>query len=131
MTGSERRFLELELKMLLRKLRRNQEKVSVEVLKSVYQKGYEALLKEISQKAICYIKEIIFSGMGGYYLRAETAELFEKLNHIVNCPESKKRLQNALFIEKDMGQVQALAAGLRAQVEQVVKEYQKHAEKGE
>lgn len=131
MTANERRFLELELGMLLRRLRRNREQVSTQILKSVYRKSYETLLEEIRHKALCYIKEIIFAGAGGYYLKSETEELFKRLNGIVNAPESRKQLQKALFVETDMEQVQRLAAELRAQVEPIVKEYQMRAEKGE
>lgn len=131
MTANERKFLELELQMLFRRLQRNREKIPIEILKSAYRNGYEALLGEIRDKALCYMKEVIFAGTGGYYLKTEKEELFQKLNGIVNDPESKKRLQNALFIETDMRQVQKLAAELRVQVEPVVREYQKHAEGGE
>lgn len=131
MTADEKRFLELELDVLLRRFKKNRENDPGGVSKSAYRESYETLLNEIGRKAASYVKEVVFAGTGGYYLKFETTELFEKLNHIVNCPESKEKLRNALFVKPDMGQVKKLAAGLRAQVQNIVTEYQNHAGKGE
>ncbi len=131
MTAGERRFLELELEVLLRKFKKKQENDPVGVLESAYREGYETLMNEIGRKAANYVKEVVFVGTGGYYLKSETSELIEKLNYVVNCPVSKEKLRTALFAEPDMGQVKKLAAGLRAQVRNIVTEYQNHTEKGE
>ena len=47
MTKSEQLFLELELAAALRKLKRNREGVSLQVLKTTYRDGYQRLLTEI------------------------------------------------------------------------------------
>ncbi len=131
MTAGERRFLELELEVLLRRFKKNQENDPVGVLKSAYREGYETLVNEIGRKAANYVKEVVFAGSGGYYLKSETSELVEKLNYVVNCPVSKEKLRTVLFAEPDMVQVKKLTAGLRAQVQNIVTEYQNHAGKGE
>lgn len=131
MTAGERTFLELELEVLLRRLKKNQTQIPIEILKSVYRNGYETLVEKICQKACCYVKEVAFDGVGGYYLRTEVAELVEKLDCIMKCPKNKEELNHALFIETDMGSVRDFAAHLHRQVQDIAKEYKNHAGKGE
>lgn len=131
MTGNERRFLELELGMLLRKLKRNRDGIPIERLRTEYKSGYEALLYQIREKAVSYVKETVFTGLGGYYKRDEVPELIAGLDGIVNAPETKAKLQHALFKEPDMERVKCLAAEMRKKAEPLAMEYQARAAKGE
>lgn len=131
MTGDERRFLELELGMLLRRLKRNRDSISIERLRTEYKSGYEALLYQIREKAVSYVKETVFTGLGGYYQKDEVPELVAKLGSIVNTPEMKAKLQHALFKEPDMERVKCLAEEMRNKAEPLAMEYQVRAAKGE
>ena len=65
MTKSEQLFLELELAAALRKLKRNREGVSLQVLKTTYRDGYQRLLTEIRDLGEQYIKTLLFQGADG------------------------------------------------------------------
>lgn len=79
MTDLEKRYLELQLRQYLRKLARNQEQVPREKLKTVYKKAYGELLEQIRQMAERYLKEEIFDGLGGWFVKAEHVETVTKL----------------------------------------------------
>lgn len=125
MTAGEQVFLRLELEVLLKRLKRNLDQVGVEVLKSTYKKGYGELLKEIQVKAETYMKEAVFSGMGGYFCRDEVPSLFRELNDVVNEDDVRHQLSLALFKEPDMGKVESLIRMIREKVWRIVLEYQR------
>ena len=130
MTASEQGFLRLELEVLLKRLKRNLDQVGVEVLKSTYRKGYGELLREIQVKAETYMKEAVFSGMGGYFCRDEIQDLCRELNGVVNEAGVKHQLSVALFQEPDMGKVEGLVQMIRERVQRIVLEYQGHIQGG-
>ena len=125
MTAGEQAFLRLELEVLLKRLKRNLDQVGVEVLKSTYKKGYGELLKEIQVKAETYMKEAVFSGMGGYFCREEVPSLFRELNDVVNEGDVRHQLSLALFKEPDMGKVESLVRMIREKVWRIVLKYQR------
>lgn len=131
MTANEQRFLELELKVLLNRLRKNREMVPEEELKTTYRKAYDTLRAEIRKKAVGYMKELIFTGASGVYLQRDIPKMLKALEAIVNAPVMNQRMQEALFKEMDMEQVKQLAQELKLQVEPILTEYQKHAKEGE
>ena len=131
MTANEQRFLELELKVLLNRLRKNREMVPEEELKITYRKAYDTLRAEIRKKAVGYMKELIFTGASGVYLQRDIPKMIKALEAIVNAPVMNQRMQEALFKEMDMEQVKRLAQELKRQVEPLLTEYQKHAKEGE
>lgn len=131
MTANEQRFLELELKVLLNRLRKNREMVPEEELKTTYRKAYDTLRAEIRKKAVGYMKELIFTGASGVYLQGEIPKMIKALEAIVNAPVMNQRMQEALFKEMDMEQMKRLALEIKRQVEPLLTEYQKHAKEGE
>lgn len=131
MTANEQRFLELELKVLLSRLRKNREMVPEEELKTTYRKAYDTLRAEIRKKAVGYMKELIFTGASGVYLQGEIPKMIKALEAIVNAPVMNQRMQEALFKEMDMEQMKRLALEIKRQVEPLLTEYQKHAKEGE
>ena len=60
MTENEQRFLELQLKLSLGKLRRNMDQVPLEVLKTTYREPYKSLQRQIRELGFRYINSIIF-----------------------------------------------------------------------
>lgn len=131
MTENEKRFQERELGILLRKLQKNREYVPRMKLKTVYRKSYEALLEEIRQKAQKYIRDVVFSGMGGYYLVSEVPMLQQDLNLTVNNQNIQKKLTQAIFTDTDIEAVKEQTGQLRKQVEQIIWEYRSHVGRGE
>ena len=131
MTANEQRFLELELKVLLNRLRKNREMVPEEELKITYRKAYDTLRAEIRKKAVGYMKELIFTGASGVYLQGEIPKMIKALEAIVNAPVMNQRMQEALFKEMDMEQMKRLALEIKRQVEPLLTESQKHAKEGE
>lgn len=130
MTASEQGFLRLELEVLLKRLKRNLDQAGVEVLKSTYRKGYGELLREIQVKAETYMKEAVFSGMGGYFFQNEVPDLCKELNSVVNEADVRHQLNLALFQEPDMGKVEGLVQVIRERVRRIVLEYQAHIQGG-
>ena len=59
MTENEQRFLELQLKLSLGKLRRNMDQVPLEVLKTTYREPYKSLQRQIRELGFRYINSII------------------------------------------------------------------------
>lgn len=131
MTANEQRFLELELKELLNRLRKNREMVPEEELKTSYRKAYDTLRAEIRKKAVGYMKELIFTGASGVYLQGDIPKMLKALEAIVNAPVMNQRMQEALYKEMDIEQVKRLTQELKRKVEPLLTEYQKHAKEGE
>ena len=130
MTAGEQGVLRLELEVLLKRLKRNLDQAGVEVLKSTYRKGYRELLREIQAKAETYMKEAVFSGMGGHFCRDEIPDLCRELNGVVNEAGVRHQLKVALFQEPDMGKVEGLVQVIRERVRRIVLEYQGHIQGG-
>lgn len=130
MTDSERVFLRIQLEVLLKRLKRNLDAVGAEELRTTYQKGYVRLLKDIREKAAAYVKEVVFSGMGGYFPRNEIRPMFQALRDAVNEADTTQGLSQALFKEPDMEKVEKLAWTVREKVHRVILEYQTYTEGG-
>lgn len=123
MTANERRFLELELKVWLRKMKR--EKVS-----RSGKREYTDWHREIEETASAYFYDIVYSGQGGYVLASEKSRLIAELQKTVTRMKVKEKLHRALFVEMDLERVKDLAYGLRGQVETIMTVYKSHVEKG-
>lgn len=130
MIDSEREFLRIQLEVLLKRLKRNLDAVGAEELRTTYQKGYVRLLKDIREKAVAYVKEVVFSGMGGYFPRNEIRPMFQALREAVNEADTTQGLSQALFKEPDMEKVEKLAWTVREKVHRVILEYQAYTEGG-
>ena len=77
-----------------------------------------------------YMKEAVFSGMGGYFCRDEIPDLCRALNGVVNEAGVRHQLSVALFQEPDMGKVEGLVQIIRERVQRIVLEYQGHIQGG-
>ena len=97
MTENEQRFLELQLKLSLGKLRRNMDQVPLEVLKTTYREPYKSLQRQIRELGFRYINSIIFEGTDGYILLEDKASMFSEIERAANCPEVQAGFRQALF----------------------------------
>ena len=129
MTEFEKRFLELELEVWLRKLRK--EKETNDSLKPAAS-GFdnrEAWLKEIERTGVEYFKEAVYSGLGCLVLVQEKLLLFGELKQIMRRAGVKEALRRILFEDMDVQKLKTLSTELRSQAETVIREYQSHTER--
>lgn len=130
MTTDEWRFLELKLKTSLKKLARYFGQTPSFRLQDTNRSGYQILISEIEQTAKQYLFGVVYSGMEGYFLKSELAQMTQKLTQIMNNPVTRLELKWVLFEKPDMEQMKKLAMEIRLQVEPVILNYQSHV-KGE
>lgn len=123
MTDNERRFLELELIVWLRKLKREPQGSGGQGLPNDWH-------REIADTAKKYLCDVVYSGQGGYVLASEESHLIAELQQTVTRSKVKEKLHQALFVDMDIEKVRNLAYGLRGQVETIMMEYKSHVEKG-
>lgn len=129
MTKSEQLLLELELAAALRKLKRNREGVSLQVLKTTYRDGYQRLLTEIRDLGEQYIKTLLFQGADGYILTEDRQAMFQDIERLINHPEILAKFQKALFQTADLGLVQETALYLNKKIKEITGVYQNRAKK--
>lgn len=109
------RLLRGELEQLLLKLKHNRDKVPLKVLKTKYRNGYQALCKDISQKASDYLKQTVLSG---FRVRKEYAdEAVSAINKAIADSGLLKQLSKAAFKEQDINKFDALAGQLKDLIE--------------
>lgn len=124
MTGNERRFVELELKVWLRKLKL--EKAGHTALAGRQSDWYQ----EIEDTAKAYLWDVVYSGQGGYVLASEKPRVIAEIRQAVRRARTDERLHIALFTDMDIEKVRDLAAELRGQVEKIMMKYKSHLERG-
>ena len=129
LTKSEQLFLELELAAALRKLKRNRERVPLDVLRTTYREGYRRLLTEIRDLGEQYIKTLLFQGADGYILVEDRQAMFQDIERLINHPEILVKFQRALFQTTDLRLVQETALCLNKEIKKITGAYQDRAKK--
>ncbi|MDO4336471.1 MAG: hypothetical protein Q4C91_00080 [Eubacteriales bacterium] len=123
MTDHERRFVELELKVWLRKLKR-------EKAGAARRGRQNSWYREIEDTAKEYLRDVVYTGQGGYVLASEKPRMVAELQNVVKRARVNERLHQALFVDMDVEKVRNLAMELRSQMEAVMVEYKSHVERG-
>lgn len=126
---SEQLYLELELAAALRKLKRNRERVPLDVLRTTYREGYRQLLTEIRDLGEQYIKTLVFQGADGYILTEDRQAMFLEIERLINHPEILAKFQQALFQTADLRLVQETALCLNKEIKKITGAYQDRAKK--
>ena len=103
-----------ELEALLHTLQRNREKVPLEVLKTTYKSGYDALCQKIKTAANDYLFQIIFSEMRIHKDYIE--EGVPLINDAIKSSGIPKQLSAAAFEHQDILEFTNLAFSLKAAV---------------
>lgn len=107
-------LLRAELAKLLTTLKHNREKVSLDVLKTKYKKGYDTLCTGISRSASDYAKQIALCG-----IRIHKDYLDEAVS-IINGTIAKsgilKQLSKAAFSHQDIAEFESLTLTLRKKI---------------
>ena len=129
MAKSEQLYLELELAAALRKLKRNRERVPLDVLRTTYREGYRQLLTEIRDLGEQYIKTLVFQGADGYMLTEDRQAMFLEIERLINHPEILAKFQQALFQTADLRLVQETALCLNKEIKKITGAYQDRAKK--
>ena len=110
----ETALLREELSKLLTTLKHNREKVSLDVLKTKYKKGYDTLCAGIRRSASDYAKQIALCG-----IRIHKDYLDEAVP-IVNTTIARsgilKQLSRAAFSHQDINEFESLAKTLRGKI---------------
>ena len=94
MTDNERHFLELKLRVWLRKLKR--EKAGFAGHRTP--NDWSCELTDTAKKYLC---DVVYSGQGGYVLASEESRLFTELQQAVTQAKVKEKLHQALFVDMD------------------------------
>ena len=129
MAKSEQLFLKLELAAALRKLKRNRERVPLDVLRTTYREGYRRLLTEIRDLGEQYIQTLLFQGADGYILVEDRQAMFQDIERLINRPEILAKFQRALFQTADLRLVQETALCLNKKIKEITGAYQNRAKK--
>lgn len=103
-----------ELSKLLSTLKHNREKVSLDVLKTKYKKGYDTLCAGIKRSASDYAKQLALCGIRIHkdYLN----EAVSVINETIAGSGILKQLSRAAFSHQDIAEFDSLALTLRKKI---------------
>lgn len=110
----ETALLREELSKLLTTLKHNREKVSLDVLKTKYKKGYNTLCAGIKRCASDYAKQIALCGIRIHKDYLDDAVFI--INDTIAQSGILKQLSKAAFNHQDMAEFDSLANALREKI---------------
>lgn len=110
----EKEKLRADLVTHLDTLRRNLEVVSIEVLKTKYQKPYEALRKDICAAATAYTRHLSLSNIRIKASYMEEAKPY--IDAAVQATTKLKAISDAAFKRQDIEEIEQLALELRQEI---------------
>lgn len=119
--SNELAFLRDELEAQLKTLKNNCDKVPLEILKTRYKKGYDALRSDIKEKASEYVTRAMLRN-----IRIHIDFLTEGMaiiDGIIASSKDAKELSYAVFARKDMEEVNQLVESLRTQIIEALQPY--------
>lgn len=108
---AETQDLKPELEKLLQTLKNNRDKVPLQVLKSKYKTGYDALCKKISHTASEYAKQVSLHDIRIHKDYLE--EGVSIINQSIEASGLLKELSKAAFLRQDITEFTSLAEKLR------------------
>ena len=123
MNADERRFLELNLRVMLRRLENSNGRTQQgpDAVKET-----TALRSEICEAAVLYLRDVIFTGVSGLYLSSEVGQMERELEMFLASSEVQKQLREALFVRSDLECFKKAADSIRLKVRAVTAVYQSH-----
>lgn len=107
-------LLREELSMLLSTLKHNREKVSLDVLKTKYKKGYDTLCAGIKRSASDYAKQLALCGIRIH--KDYLDEAVSVINETIAGSGILKQLSRAAFSHQDIAEFDSLALMLREKI---------------
>ncbi len=107
-------LLREELSKLLSTLKHNREKVSLDVLKTKYKKGYDTLCKGIKHSASDYAKQLALCGIRIH--KDYLDEAVSIINETIAGSGILKQLSRAAFSHQDIAEFDSLALTLREKI---------------
>lgn len=114
-----------EYRSLLELLKRNKENVSLDVLKTKYQKPYNELTHKIQSTTREVILEVIIEGL--QIERPQADQKYMEINSATRESGLMKKASQAAFIQQDADLVLEYAGELREIVHRIVKGCEKNA----
>ena len=114
-----------EYRSLLELLKRNKEKVSLDVLKTKYQKPYNELTYKIQSMTREVILEVIIEGL--QIERPQAHQKYMEINLATMKSGIMKKASQAAFLQQDVDLVLEYAGELREIVHSIVKGCEKNA----
>lgn len=117
MNGTQDRqttLLREELSKLLSTLKHNREKVSLDVLKTKYKKGYDTLCANIRRFASDYAKQLVLCGIRIH--KDYLDEAVSVINETIAGSGILKQLSRAAFSHQDIAEFDSLALTLREKI---------------
>lgn len=110
----ETALLREELSKLLTTLKHNREKVSLDVLKTKYKKGYDTLCAGIRRSASDYAKQTVLCGIRIH--KDYLDEAVSIINDTIAQSGILKQLSKAAFTHQDMAEFDSLVNTLREKI---------------
>ncbi len=107
-------LLREELAKLLATLNHNQEKVSLDVLKTKYKKGYDTLCAGIRRSASDYARQTVLCGIRIH--KDYLDEAVSVINETIARSSILKQLSKAAFSHQDITEFDSLALTLREKI---------------
>lgn len=114
-----------EYRSLLDLLKRNKEKVSLDVLKTKYRKPYNELTQKIQSMTREIILEVIIEGL--QIERSQADQKYMEINSATRESGYMKKASQAAFLQQDADLVLEYASKLREIVHGIVKGCEKNA----
>jgi len=111
-----------EYRSLLGTLKRNKENVSLERLKTEYQKGYDQLTQKIRSMTREILQDEVLKGL--QIERAQAEQKYMEINSAIRDSGILEKVSLAVFRQQDADLVLEYAGQLREIVHRIVKEYE-------
>ena len=108
-----------EYRSLLGTLKRNKENVSLERLKTEYQKGYDQLTQKIRSMTREILQDEVLKGL--QIERAQADQKYMEINAMIKESGILEKVSKAAFVQQDVDQVLEYAGQLREIVHRIEK----------
>lgn len=114
-------LLRSDLELLLMKLKRNREKVPLEILKTRYKQGYQALCSDISSKTTEYLRK---TALSNFRIRKEYAdEVVDTINRTIADSGILKQISDTLFNEQSIDKLDIYAGQLKILIDNRMEQF--------
>lgn len=115
------RIKKMEYMGMLDQLRKNEEHVPSELLRTRYRKGYDELRDRLIKSTYLIMQDIVFYGL---LIRKENAaKVYAEINRLTKESGILNEISRAIFRDKDLNLIEECIARLREQVHGVAKRW--------
>lgn len=103
-----------EYMAMVNRLRKNDENVPPELLRTKYRKGYERLRHELKVATTLIVRDVVLRGL--LIRREDASKAYTEINQLIEDSGLMKKISHAVFQEHDIGHMESLVMELRGKV---------------